>query len=296
VTEVNELAQVRGFNRIVAESIGALGDHFLGRGRPMGESRVLWEIGPHGCDVRELRSRLALDSGYLSRVLQSLERQHLITVQFAAADRRVRHVALTELGHAECAELDRRSDAVAQAVLEPLNRSQREQLVTAMRLVERLLAVSMVRIEVEDPRTADARWCIGQYFEELNKRFDVGFDPARSISATERELRPPSGLLLVARLRGQPIGCGALKLHGHDPAELKRMWLAPQARGLKLGRRMLQELEHRARVAGVTTVRLETNRSLVEAIGLYRASGYREVAAFNDEPYADHWFEKTINS
>jgi GNAT superfamily N-acetyltransferase len=155
-------------------------------------------------------------------------------------------------------------------------------------------SASEIRVAVEDPSTADARWCIEQYLAELNARFDAGFDPARSISADPHELVPPAGALLVARLDGRPIGCGALKFHDDAPAELKRMWVAPEARGLGLGRRLLQELEQYARAAGAHTVRLETNRTLVEAIALYRRSGYREVDAFNDEPYAHHWFEKRL--
>ena len=162
--------------------------------------------------------------------------------------------------------------------------------------VERLLCASMVKVAIEDPTTRDARWCIEQYFAELNARFDAGFDPSRSISAAAHELVPPAGALLIARLRGRPIGCGALKFHDRAPAELKRMWIAPEARGLGLGRRLLLELEQHAREAGVRVVRLETNRALQEAIHLYRTSGYREVPAFNQEPYADHWFEKILAS
>jgi DNA-binding MarR family transcriptional regulator/predicted N-acetyltransferase YhbS len=287
--------QVRAFNRLVAERIGALSDHFLGRGRSMGESRTLWEVGPAGAEVRELRARLGLDSGYTSRVLQSLERQGLISVQPSPADRRVRYVQLTAAGRAEWTALDQRSDEVAWACLAPLSPGQRERLVGAMGEVERLLRASLVRIAIEDPGSADARWCIQQYFAELQRRFEAGFDPARSISADAHELRPPAGALLVARLHGRPIGCGALKLHADAPTELKRMWVAPEARGLGLGRRLLHELEQHARSAGATAVRLETNRALTEAIQLYRSSGYREVPPFNTEPYADHWFEKQLS-
>jgi GNAT superfamily N-acetyltransferase len=160
--------------------------------------------------------------------------------------------------------------------------------------VERLLAASAVRVIVRDPRHPDARACLQAYFSELAQRFDGGFDPARSIPADDGELTPPAGLLLVATLHGEPAGCGALKFHGDSPAEIKRMWVTPAARGLGLGRRLLAELEAQAAARGVRTLRLETNRALAEAIGLYRASGYREVAAFNDEPYAHHWFEKTL--
>jgi len=107
-------------------------------------------------------------------------------------------------------------------------------------------------------------------------------------------MTPPAGLFLVATLHGEPAGCGALKFHPGAPAEIKRMWVAPEARGLGLGRRILAELETRAATHGVRVLRLETNRALGEAIGLYRAAGYREVTPFNDEPYAHHWFEKTL--
>jgi len=101
-------------------------------------------------------------------------------------------------------------------------------------------------------------------------------------------------VLLVARLREQPVGCGALKHHPNAPTEIKRMWVAQEARGLGLGRRLLRELECHAAAAGATTLHLETNQALVEAIDLYRSAGYAEVPAFNDEPYAHHWFEKRL--
>ena len=288
------IAQIRSFNRTVAERIGALTDEFLGRGRPMGESRTLWEIGPDGVELRALRARLGLDSGYASRVLRSLERQRLIRVTRSEHDGRVRVARLTSAGRREREELDRRADAVARRFLDPLTESERSQLVGAMTSVERLLRVSMVDLAVEDPRSADARWCIGQYFAELNARFESGFDPSLSISADAEELVPPRGMLVIARLHQTAVGCGALKFHGTAPAELKRMWIAPDVRGLGLGRRLLIDLEHRASAMGAKVIHLETNRALTEAIRLYRESGYREVEPFNDEPYADHWFEKVL--
>ncbi len=290
------VTQVRSFNRTVAERIGALTDEFLGRRRPMGNSRTLWEIGPEGVEMRTLRARLGLDSGYASRVLQSLQRERLITITPSPEDGRVRLVKLTANGQAERAELDRRADGVAWSFLEPLSDRQRGELVSAATQLERLLRASMVTLEVEDPATPDARWCIQQYIDELNTRFEAGFDPARSISATEHELVPPAGLLVIARLRGRAIGCGALKFHRRAPTELKRMWVSPDSRGLGVGRRLLIDLERRAREAGASVVRLETNRSLKEAIKLYRSSGYREVKSFNDEPYAHHWFEKRLGT
>jgi ribosomal protein S18 acetylase RimI-like enzyme len=194
---------------------------------------------------------------------------------------------------AERAELDRLSDDQAAAILRPLDAARRDRLVTAMAEVERLLTASMVRVEVTDPRQPEAQHCLAAYFAELARRFDEGFDPERGISADDAELTLPAGLLLVATLRGAPVGCGALKF-GTDYAHLKRLWVSPTVRGLGLGRRLLAELEAAALAHGARVVRLDTHRALTEAIGMYRAAGYREVPAFNEELYAHHWFEKRL--
>jgi len=288
------ISQMRRFNRTVTQRIGALDDTFLSRGRPLGQARVLWEIGTGGIQVRTLRSRLGLDSGYLSRLLRALEAGGLVVVGADPGDGRIRTVRLTQAGLAERAELDRLSDERAASILRPLSGRQRGRLAAAMAEVERLLTASMVSIAAADPRHPDARHCVREYFAELAGRFDGGFDPARSISADDDELTPPAGLLLVATLRGDPVGCGALKFHGGAPTEVKRMWVSPAIRGLGLGRRLLAELEARAAERGAHTLRLETNETLTEAIALYRAAGYREVDAFNSEPYAHHWFQKTL--
>jgi ribosomal protein S18 acetylase RimI-like enzyme len=151
-----------------------------------------------------------------------------------------------------------------------------------------------VEIRPVDPTHPDARQCLRAYFAELDRRSESGFDPAAGISAEPDELTPPAGCLLVAYLHSEPVGCGAVKHHPGARSEIKRMWVSPSARGLGIGRRMLAELETRAAAAGASIARLETNRALVEAIALYRSAGYREVRPFNDEPFADHWFEKRL--
>ena len=286
------ISGVRSFNRLVTERVGALNDHYLTRDRPLGEARLLWEIGS-GIDVRALRERLGLDSGYLSRLLRSLESAGLVAVETSTADRRVRTARLTAAGRRERKLLDRRSDDLASSFLGPLSDSQRERLVGAMGEVERLLTASLVELHVVDPAGADAQFCLGEYFAEIDRRFEAGFDPALSITGID-ELRHPAGVFVVATLRSEPIGCGGVKLAG-TWALLKRMWVAPSARGLGIGRRLLADLEQRARAHGARSVRLETNRALTEAIGLYRAQGYREVEPFDDEPYADHCFEKRVS-
>lgn len=292
--DVAMVRQVRRFNRTATQRIGALDGRFLARDRPLGEARLLWEIGPDGAEVRALRARLDLDSGHLSRLLRALEADGLAEVAPSAADGRVRVARLTRAGRAERALLDRRSDESARSLLAPLAPAQRDRLVAAMADVERLLTAATVDVAPIDPEHPDARFCIRAYFDELDRRSDHGFDPAASLPAEPQALRPPAGVLLVARLHAEPVGCGAVKLHGDGPAEIKRMWIAESVRGLGLGRRLLRELEAWAGEHGASAARLETNRALVEAIALYRSSGYAEVPAFNDEPFAHHWFQKPL--
>jgi len=293
---VEMISTVRRFNRIVTQRVGALNDRFLERDRSLGEARLLWEIGAEGRDVRSLRAQLELDSGYMSRLLRSLEAAGLVTVGPMKSDKRVRVARLTRAGRAERAVLDRRSDELAASLLAPLNAGQRDRLVAGMAEVERLLTAAMVEIAPLDPAHPHARHCVQEYFAELDRRFDSGFDPELSISADDNELRPPAGLFLVATLRAEPVGSGALKFHNDAPTEIKRMWVTESARGLGVGRRLLGELEKHAADHGAKAVRLETNKSLVEAISLYRSAGYVEVAPFNAEPYAHHWFEKQLTS
>jgi DNA-binding MarR family transcriptional regulator/ribosomal protein S18 acetylase RimI-like enzyme len=284
-------ADVRRFNRTVTERLGVLRDRFLGTGRPLGEARLLWEIGD-GCELRMLRARLNLDSGYLSRSIRALEDAGLVNVTQSPGDARIRIATLTGKGRRERGLLDKRSDELAQSMLDPLNGRQRGELIGAMTTVERLLTASLVDVRVLDPEHRDAQHCLNAYFDELERRSNTKLEPATLAAAKPHEMRRPEGVLLVAYLRGEPVGCGALKLNHRAPAEIKRMWVAAEARGLGLGRRLLGELESAARERRARAARLETNHTLVEAIALYRSSGYVEVEPFNDEPFADHWFEK----
>ena len=290
----SQVRQVRRFNRIVTQNVGALEDSYLQRGRPLGQARLLHEVGRDGIDVRVLRERLKLDAGYVSRLLRSLEAQGLVQTHSRTGDGRVRRVLLTAKGDAERATYDALSDDLAMSFLGPLDPAQRDRLVSAMAEVERLLRVGAVEVRVEAPDSPAAQSCLGQYFAELAERFEVGFDPARSNSASVEEMTPPAGFFVVAWLDGNPAGCGVLKASQGDTGEIKRMWTAPNARGLGIARRVLRSLEAMAREAGLKRLRLETNRALNEAQALYRGEEYREVAPFNAEPYAHHWFEKRL--
>ena len=290
----DEIAQVRRFNRLVTQRAGALNDHFLGRDRPLGESRLLYEIGEHGADLRDLRRRLGLDAGYVTRLVQALETKGLVRSSHADADQRVRKARLTAAGRRELREMNKRSDEVARAVLAPLSPAQRARMVAAMDEVCRLLLLAGLVIERVDPASPAARWCVAQYFAELDRRFESGFDASTSLPTPDDDFQPPGGAFLVAFADGEPVACGAVRTIAPAVGYLKRMWVSEGVRGLGLGRRLLEALEEQARELGMTTLRLETNDALQEAIGLYRSAGFREVPPFNSEPYARHWFEKDL--
>ncbi|WP_019204401.1 helix-turn-helix domain-containing GNAT family N-acetyltransferase [Tsukamurella sp. 1534] len=291
-----QVARVRRFNRAVTQRLGVLQDRYLARDRPLGQARLLWEIGRAGggVDLRDLRTRMDLDSGYLSRLLRSLESDGLVTVVRDDGDARVRAARVTERGADEYAELEARSESAAETLLAPLSPGQRDRLVTAMEEVERLLLASQVEISEADASSPPSRFAARAYYAELGERLRDGFDPAVGGAIRDTAITPPHGLLLVASLHGETVGCGALAFQDGGYAEVKRVWAAPAVRGLGLGRRLMAELESRAADAGVRTVRLDTNRGLTEAIALYRRLGYREVDSYNDNPYAHLWFAKDL--
>ncbi|WP_378944958.1 GNAT family N-acetyltransferase [Mesorhizobium sp. ANAO-SY3R2] len=280
---------------MVTRRIGVLEDSYLSRGRPLGEARLLFEIGPEGAALGALRSTLGLDSGYLSRMLRSLEAQGLVSVDKLDGDARSRHATLTDKGLEEHAAYDALSDDLAGSILQPLSENARNRLVAAMAEVERLLvAAAAVTIGEEDANSAEAQQCMGLYVDELAARFEEGFDTSKGNSVRGSEFVRPHGAFLIARLDGSAIGCGAVRMLDATTAEIKRMWVAPSARGLGVAGRMLHELEAIARELGAQTVYLDTNRALKEAQSLYRRDGYEEIAPYNDNPFADHWYSKRL--
>lgn len=154
--------------------------------------------------------------------------------------------------------------------------------------------VGAVTFAVVAPDDIAARACLEAYYRELATRFEAGFDPAAN-PANDADMLPPRGYFVLATLEGRSVGCGVL-VCGADgvSGEIKRVWTAPGARGLGIAKRLLDRLEVIAGERGLEVLRLDTNRALHEAQALYRREGYREIARFNDNPYAHHWFEKRL--
>ena len=137
---------------------------------------------------------------------------------------------------------------------------------------------------------------LDRYFGELAARFPDepdAFELAR-IAVPPTEFAPPDGAFLLARLDGQPVGCGGLRALDPDVAEIKRMWVDPSVRGRGIGRSLLAALESAAAGLGRRTVRLDTTAYLTEALALYQSAGYSAIPAYNDNPYSAHWLEKRL--
>lgn len=286
------VSRVRRFNRAVTSEVGALDTSFLGRGRPLGAARVLNAIGKGQSDVAVIRDCLGLDSGLMSRLLRSLEEEGLIETVVNCEDARRRVVRLTEIGRSEFWAYEALSNAQAQSFLARHRRP--EELLWAMDIIASSLRRDHIILEEQDPRHEDARYCLSEYYGELARRFEKGFDVSLSRDPDAKDMIRPRGAFLVAMSDGLPIGCVGLKGSGGDVAEVKRLWVAPSARGLGLAKRLMTAAETIARELSVKLLRLDTNSALPEATQLYRGTGWNEIDRFNDDPYPDTFFEKRL--
>ena len=292
LTNPGPAEQVRDFNRFYTQAIGVLTDRYLGQLRPLGEARVLFEVGVDGADVRDLRARLRLDSGYMSRLLRALESAGLIRTQPSSSDSRVHRVELTRRGEAELEDLNARAVSVASELLEPLDERKRTELLEAMDLIKRHLRTATVEVGVIDPELPEARRSLISYATELAQRFPEGYPLTDLLPAADA--RKPHGLFVAAREEGRVIGCGVLRTPPAGHAEIRHLWVDPEARCMGLGRRLVRELERLALARDYAAIRLDTHRVLTDAIGLYRSLGYRQINAYDDNPHAHLWFEKSL--
>jgi DNA-binding MarR family transcriptional regulator/RimJ/RimL family protein N-acetyltransferase len=286
---------LRRFNRTYTQRVGALDDSYLGLGWPLGASRLIFEVGEEdGTTARELRERLGLDSGYLSRLLRRLTRAGVLEVRPDPSDRRRRLVTLTPEGREVRRELDRRSEERAASLIAPLTDRQRARLSEALATADLLVRAATVQLRTVSPTEPAATEAVGQFFAELDRRFPGGFDPGDATGHDSAAMSPPAGAFVVATSDGDPVACGGVQQIGPGIGEIKRMWVHPDWRGAGLGSRMLAHLEERARALGHREIRLDTNGTLVEAIAMYERAGYRAVERYNDNPYAEAFFAKDL--
>lgn len=286
------VSRFRRFARAVTREVGALDTSFLGRGRPLGAARVINAIGSGRTDVAELRAYLGLDSGLMSRLLRSLEEEGLIHTTPHPGDARRRVAALTPAGLDEFRAYEALSDTRAASFLEQVPNT--DALLDAMDLIAAAFGRDGVTLEEMAPASDAARYCLGRYYAELDARFPGGFDVTRSRDPDARDMIRPRGTFLVAMSDGLPVGCVGLKGAGDGSAEIKRLWVDHGARGLGLAQRLMAAAEDAAHALSIHTLRLDTNRALPEAARFYRAAGWIEIERFNDDPYAELFFEKSL--
>ncbi len=286
---------LRRFNRSYTQRIGALDESFLGLGLPLGSARLLFEVGAEPTTVHRLRTRLGLDSGYLSRLLRRLEDTGLVEIGPDPADRRRRTVGLTKKGHTTWRNLDDRSEQLAKHLVEPLTERQRQRLTDALATADLLVRAATVTLEGVDPSAPEAVAALGNYFAELDRRFESGFDPGDAFTADAAAMSAPHGVFVVAVSEGDPVACGGVQRLEPGVCEIKRMWVHDHWRGAGLGSRLLRRLEDEATRLGARRVRLDTNGTLLEAIAMYERAGYQATGRYNDNPYAQAWFEKDVS-
>ncbi|MGW4540312.1 GNAT family N-acetyltransferase [Streptomyces chartreusis] len=281
----------RRFNRYFTRRIGVLDDHYLGQDRPLGEARLLFEIGD-GMSLRELRSRLGLDAGYLSRMAKALQAQGMVTLSAHPEDSRLRMIEPTAAGRVEVKEQNRRANLVAAGLLDGLSEPQRAELAGALATAQRLLRLASITVALVDGAAPDARACLDGYAADIDERFPEGFDKDDLVAP--QEVSGDAGAFFVAYEEDRPVGCGALRRLEPGVGEIRHVWVHPAARRLGLARRLLDALEQEAVARHLTVVRLDTHAALTEAQAMYRACGYTAIPAYDDNVYASHWFEKRL--
>lgn len=294
-TPVDErVARVREFNRLYTRRVGALDEHLLASGFTLPQSRLLWELAHRegGVTAAELARELALDPGYLSRLLRGLRERGLLRTRRANGDARRQLLTLTAAGQRAFAPLDRRSQADAAALLQALPEPEQQRLVGAMDTLGRLLAPKPGRadeIRLRAPAAGDLGWIVARHgalyaeeygwdmrFEALVARIAADlverFDPAREVCWIAEQGGRPVGCIVLVKCRDEASGT---VLHG--VAQLRLLLVEPSVRGQGLGRRLVEECTRFARAQGYRRIRLWTNSVLASARRLYEAAGYRRV-------------------
>jgi DNA-binding MarR family transcriptional regulator/GNAT superfamily N-acetyltransferase len=276
------VAAVREFSRFYTRTLGVLEDGFLHSPYSLTEARVLFELGQQdSVDAVELRRKLGLDAGYLSRLLARFESDGLITRQKSAADGRRQVIGLTSAGTAAYKELDRASSDDVGKLLAPLSDHDRGELVAAMRTVQRILSGSNVpdTVVLRPPRAGDLGWVVelhGRLYAEEYGR-DASFEAlvARIVADYIDHREPQRENAWIAESDGGRVGCVFCVKKSEKVAQLRLLLVEPKARGAGLGTRLVDECMRFARRAGYSEMMLWTNDVLTSARRIYEHFGFK---------------------
>ncbi|WP_163267867.1 bifunctional helix-turn-helix transcriptional regulator/GNAT family N-acetyltransferase [Chelativorans alearense] len=292
-----QIAAMRRFNRFYTRQIGVLEEGMYKSEFSLTEARVLFELAHRErLTASVLGNDLGLDAGYLSRMLKKFERRGLLKRQPSADDGRQSHLALTEEGRQAFEPLDRAARDLVEALLAPLPAADRETLTAAMRTVERLLGAAAERqvpYTLRPLRVGDIGWIVHRqgllYHQEYG--WDESYEAlvAEILSAFVTDFDPRFEASWIAERDGGIVGSVFLVRASEETAKLRLLYVEPAARGLGLGRRLVDECIAFARARGYKRLTLWTNDILVSARRIYQAAGFR---LEKEEPH--HSFGKDL--
>ncbi|WP_233840670.1 helix-turn-helix domain-containing GNAT family N-acetyltransferase [Dyella sp. 2HG41-7] len=274
---------VRSFNRFYTRQIGVLDEGLLASQFSLTQARVLFELGTRKTiTAKEIGDLLGLDAGYLSRMVQNFMSEGLVTRQPSKEDGRQWLLSLTPEGRKAFRELDRASHKLTASHLSRLSEPGRHRLLTSMQEVQRLLspAKETAEITVRTHRMGDIGWAIerhGQLYADefnLNSEFEALVTTLFAQFATKHD--PAKERMWVAEVDGERVGCVFVVRNADDPniAQLRCLIVDPKARGLGIGKRLVDECLAFAKSAGYPKIMLWTNDLLVSARRIYQGAGF----------------------
>jgi DNA-binding MarR family transcriptional regulator/GNAT superfamily N-acetyltransferase len=284
---VSRIDSVRRFNRFYTRRIGVLQDDYLGSSFPLPQARVLYELGERGeCTAGELRAELDLDAGYLSRLVAGLQRQGLVSIERAPDDRRRRRLLLTPKGRKAYATLDASSRRAMGEMLAPLAAPHREKLVQAMHTVQSVLEPRVLEpreksVALRSHRPGDVGWVISRHGKVYDDEYGwgLGFEAlVAGIGARFlQQFDAKRERCWIAELDGEPVGSVFVVRRSPSVAKLRLLLVEPHARGLGIGKRLVQACIDFSRRAGYRKLVLWTQANLTAARSIYAAAGFRKV-------------------
>ena len=283
---------IRQFNRFYTVHLGLLRGRYLNTDFSLSEGRVMYELSQHpGCTANTLRTRLALDAGYMSRMIRSLTERGLIRGQRSEQDKRATLLSLTEAGQAAIADINHRASAETVRMLDQLAAPQRKELLDAMRKVQQILSPPSTQVvRATAAHLTDARHLLYEYFDV------IGVVLRDDDAAIHAFLTDASSAMWIAYVDGAPAACVAMRpLQEIDRAtECKRLYVADRYRRRGLAEALMQALESHALQAGYDAVYLDTKDDLHAAIQLYARLGYERCERYNDNPQATIFMRKRL--
>jgi DNA-binding MarR family transcriptional regulator/N-acetylglutamate synthase-like GNAT family acetyltransferase len=282
----SQIAAVRGFSRFYTSKLGIIEPKLLDSPWTLQEARIIYEIARHpGLTATDLARALALDAGFLSRTLQTLQQRQIVARKASKADRRASEIALTAKGRAAFAELDNRSRRDVAALLGKLDEGERAAVVDAMTVIEHALeppAQKPAGFLLRSHRPGDIGWVVSRHGAIYAREYgwDIGFEALVAEIAAQfiRSYDSSREHCWIAEVGGEPAGSIFLVKGSDEIAKLRLLLVEKKARGLGIGRALTEQCIRFARDAGYTSITLWTQSILVAARGIYQRAGFRRVA------------------